>query len=504
MFSDPVSFNGGTRVEVIAVLANCGRDTDRARRALVTWIQHKQDKGRTTEHILIKLRDIESKFIKDATLHSAFRDARAETYLPRAPDLPLPAYLRRKSIGQNPEAVPSVIIPDSTGRSSISSSLDELPANSLQTSPSICPSRLSRASSQVSEIVPGKINSSQRLSLPQGVSRVAQSRSPRIQIPRDRSTQPAPNSPITSSPEESELHFRYRSMSHPVGPSSQPTGLITPVSASPPEFSSFRDQNFESRRHLSYGLVSPPPSVRVQIPRSRSQRSFPHSPPTSSSDESDFHPRRYRPMSQPIRPMSPARHRLGVTPPRTCPPDLPLPPIPSDDQGVDSDSVYSMKSMLIEQPPTPLRSPAFFSCTPIRPLPIQPIPSPVPGSDESEPTDTIGADSLRQNWRQSSGDLPVDIVVRQDSPVYMFHDEHVSLIDMPMIGESLDSVVDECGGPREVRVVVSKCIEFERGYEPPYWQSRLQACGLDLEAARHLVDEMCRQVDWGTSFRRST
>lgn len=77
MFSDPVSFSGDTRVEVliydfnplccintrqvITVLANCGRDTDRARQALVTWIRHKQGKGRTTEHILVKLRDIESK-----------------------------------------------------------------------------------------------------------------------------------------------------------------------------------------------------------------------------------------------------------------------------------------------------------------------------------------------------------------------------------------------------------------------------------------------------------
>jgi hypothetical protein len=96
-----IGFNGSTRVEVIAILANCGRDTDKVRRALVTWIQHKQYKGRTTEHILAKLRSIESKFIMDTTLHSAFRDARAETCLP-SPDLPPPSVVKRKSEGHAP------------------------------------------------------------------------------------------------------------------------------------------------------------------------------------------------------------------------------------------------------------------------------------------------------------------------------------------------------------------------------------------------------------------
>ena len=215
--------------------------------------------------------------------------------------------------------------------------------------------------------------------------------------------------------------------------------------------------------------------------------------------------------------MSPGGHRAA--PPRAGPPDVPLPPIPSDDQDMSSDNEIS-KSLQIKPPPTPVRSLTLCSSTPIRPLPIQPIPSPVP-DDESEPTDTIDGDSLRQNWLESSGDLPSDIVVRQDSPVYMFHNDHTGPTgtgppppyidqigtyfapDMPEIGDALDRAVNACGGSSEVRLAVFKCIEFHRGYEPPYWQTRLQACGLDAEAAKHLVDQMCEQVDWAASLRRS-
>ncbi|KAF8122469.1 hypothetical protein EV363DRAFT_830218 [Boletus edulis] len=413
--------------------------------------------------------------------------------------------------------------PKSAGRASISSSLNELPATST-TSPPVSPLHLSRDSSQMSEALAGNSSTSGRTSYPQSISRVSQPRSPRIQIPRDRSLHPDPSSPTTSSPEEPYHHFnRYSHMSQPLGSSS---GLLTPVSASPPEYPMSqisRDQNLDSRRRLSHGLVSPPPSARIIIPRSRSQRSVPHSPPNSSSDESDSHLRRYRPTSHPVGSMShsighmsPGRCRL--TPPMTCPPDVPLPPIPSDDQGVDSESDKSKKSLPAEH----MRSSMSHSNTPMRPLPIQPIPSPVPGSDESESHDAIEEDTLRQNWQGSDGDLPSDIVVRQDSPVYAFRDDYATPTgisppppyvdqfdthappDMPPTGVSLQKAVDACGGTPEVRLVVSKCVEFHRGYEPPYWQSRLQACGLDAEAAKHLVDEMSKQVDWAMSFRRST
>ena len=384
-----------------------------------------------------------------------------------------------------------------------------------QTRPQIYPSRLSRDSSQMSETFTWKSNTSQRTSLPQGVPRIPQSSSPRVQIPRDRSLQPPLSSPITSSPEESELHFRYRYMSRSV---EQSNDLVTPVSASPPEFPlspiTSRDQNLAPRRRLSHNLVSPP----IQLSRSRSQRSIPKSLSTPSSDESEFHPRRFRAMSQPTGPASPGLYR--ATQPRTSPPHIPLPSIPSDDQGVDSDSGKSKKSLPAELPPTPVRSLTLNPSTPLRPLPIQPIPSPVPDSDESEPANSISGYSLRQNWQESNGDLPLDIVVRQDSPIYVFRDDHAnptgihppspsvdrfdtySPSDMPTVGDSLDRVVNECGGSPEVRLVVSKCIEFHRGYEPPYWQTRLQACGLDAETARHLVDEMCKQVDWAASFGR--
>ncbi|KAG1829930.1 hypothetical protein EV424DRAFT_366521 [Suillus variegatus] len=90
-------FNGDSQMEVITVLANCGTDTDKARQALTRYIARKQEKGRPTEHILKKLRQLELKFINDTTLHTAFRDARASTCLPRSPDVPLPDFVLRET-----------------------------------------------------------------------------------------------------------------------------------------------------------------------------------------------------------------------------------------------------------------------------------------------------------------------------------------------------------------------------------------------------------------------
>lgn len=384
------------------------------------------------------------------------------------------------------------------------------------TSPLVSPLRLSRDSSQTLESHPGKINPSRPVSLPQGVLYVPQS--PRIKIPSNRSLQLGPNSPIGSSPEDSGIHHRYRYMSHPVGSSSQSPCPVYPPSASVPEFPSSpvssRNRNWD--RGSSRGLVPPILPPPIQIPCSWSQRSHPNSPRTSSSEESDYRPR-YHHMAVP---MSPGR-RLVVTPPTTSPPDAPLPPIPADEQNADSNSGMYKQNLFAEQPSTPVRCTSLHPSTPARPLPIQPIPSPVPSSDESLPTDTIGGNSLRQNWQESNGELPEDDIVREDSPVYVFHDDHASQTgigppppyvhqlgtysppDMPTIGDALDRAVNVCGGSPEVRLEVSKCIGFHRGYEPPYWQTRLQACGLNAEAAKYLVDEMSKQVNWAVSFGRA-
>ncbi|KIK90828.1 hypothetical protein PAXRUDRAFT_831340 [Paxillus rubicundulus Ve08.2h10] len=111
MVGDPVSFTGDTRYEVITVLANCGSDTVRAREALVVWISRKQSKGRSTEHILNKLCDIESKFIKDTSLHSAFREARAMTLLPRTPCIPLPDFIVKENSQSETWSAPIDVTP---------------------------------------------------------------------------------------------------------------------------------------------------------------------------------------------------------------------------------------------------------------------------------------------------------------------------------------------------------------------------------------------------------
>ncbi|KAG1768055.1 hypothetical protein EV702DRAFT_1050176 [Suillus placidus] len=102
-------FNGDSQMEVITVLANCGTDTDKARQALTRYIERKQEKGRSTEHILKKVQQLELKvggleilpsppsFINDTTLHAAFRDARASTCLPRSLNIPLPDFVVRET-----------------------------------------------------------------------------------------------------------------------------------------------------------------------------------------------------------------------------------------------------------------------------------------------------------------------------------------------------------------------------------------------------------------------
>jgi len=354
--------------------------------------------------------------------------------------------------------------------------------------------RLSRGSSHMQWVSPANPNHNpnRRISLPQPVPRVPTSRPPHIQIPRNRSSQRVPDSPIASSPEESAPHFRYRYMSQPVGPSSHFHGLPTPPSGSPPD------------------LPLSPISSRSQISRPRSQRTIPKSVPTSSSEESIFYTQYYH-MS-----ISPSHRR--VTPPSTSPPEVPLPPIPSGDQGADSSNGTSKQNLLPELPPTPVRSPSWHEITPIRPLPMQPIPSPVLDPDEPDHMDTISERSISCSWEESNGDnLLSEVVVRQDSPVFVFHSDHASPTgsgppppyihqldahsppDMPAFGDTLDRAVNECGASPEVRLEIAKCIGFRHGYEPPYWQNRLQASGLSAAVSKYLVNEMWKQVDWTTS-----
>lgn len=365
-----------------------------------------------------------------------------------------------------------------------------------------------------------KPNINRRSSLPRGVPHGPQSRTPRIQIPRNRISQPPLSSPLTSSLEDSGLHLRYHSMSQHIKPSAQFAGQASPppisasATSSSPSFP--RDQN--SGSGLSHGLVTPIPPSPIEIPRSRPRRSFPNSPRTSS-EESDFHSG-HHPMVRSTGSMSPSRRR--ATPPRTSPPDVPLPPIPFDEQDVGSSNGISRKGLHAEQPPTPVRCDFMSPSTPSRPLPIQPIPSPVPGSVESGHTDAINGNSLRHHWQEPNGGLlSSNDIVRQDSPVYEFHEDHASPTgigapppyvdqfdiysapDTQTIGEALDRAVSVCGGSLEVRLEVSKCIGFHSGYEPPYWQTRLQACGLNAEAAKYLVDEMSKNVDWTASFGRA-
>ncbi|EIW85916.1 hypothetical protein CONPUDRAFT_160837 [Coniophora puteana RWD-64-598 SS2] len=92
-------FKGDTKMEVVSILANCGTNVSKARMVLITYIQAKQRKGRSTAHIEEKLGQLESSFSRDVSLHAAFRDARAKTDMPRSHVIPLPPEIeKRRSI----------------------------------------------------------------------------------------------------------------------------------------------------------------------------------------------------------------------------------------------------------------------------------------------------------------------------------------------------------------------------------------------------------------------
>ncbi|KAJ8590467.1 hypothetical protein M405DRAFT_161758 [Rhizopogon salebrosus TDB-379] len=130
-------FHGDSQIEVVTVLANCGHDIDRARQALTTYIVRKQEKGRSTDHILLKLRQLECKFINDTSLHTAFRDARALTCLPRSPDIPLPDFVLRDTAAKdgllNPPALRDITIPAAPSPASRSVQLPSSPVRNSYT-----------------------------------------------------------------------------------------------------------------------------------------------------------------------------------------------------------------------------------------------------------------------------------------------------------------------------------------------------------------------------------
>ncbi|KAF9235765.1 hypothetical protein BU15DRAFT_64601 [Melanogaster broomeanus] len=438
MVGDPVSFTGDTRYEVISVLANCGSDTDKARRALVTWISRKQNKGRSTEHILNKLNYIESKarpnvsirfecFIKDVSLHSAFREARAATFLPRPPGLPLPESIRRSQSQR-----------DSQSQRGSQSQVQALPR----------------------EVV--LLQSSFRTS---GV---------RLLLPHAR---------LCTLSTDSSLIVWVPTEPHRV--------MIIPVVQ-------FRGRPLRQED-------SP-----ICIARRELLSHLPRSPPYSPTNRAAVS----QSTPQTGRRVQPANRRSA--------PSAPLPPIPANDHSSHPPFKIAIAGRLrrlqVRHPLLHLHllqsSRHVTAHSHLRAI--------VLFSDSSSQDRRL---FLPRAWHIANPDpyLSED-VVRGDSPLqgvygssigkerksgteppppYIPQNRTYPRPDPRVIGAKLERALKVCGVTPAVRQEVMQCLRSESGYEPPYWQARLQDCGLNPEAVDFLVEEMTRQVDWANYGRET-
>ncbi|KAG6334323.1 hypothetical protein ID866_4768 [Astraeus odoratus] len=441
-----ISFTGDTHFEVIAVLANCGTDTDKARQALVTWILKKQEKGRSTEHILNKLRQLELKFIQDESLHDAFRHARAQTNLPRSLDLPLPEIIYRRN-----------------SRSKEKQRDDGSPSDPWYRERSDC----SRSSSPTSPLSPFTLTGSPSHRSPW--HRRWDSRSDEGQSSTSISHYPPSSSgSLSISPKyPSTLHSPYQPRAAGRMYYNQKQTILAPPS--PPS-------------------IPCPPSPIDPPRRNRSVSNPVPSQPTSS-----------RPSLQPP-------NRLSA-PATSVPRRIPAQPIPQSPCSSAASSTVSVVSPVSPDPqpyndhcmrvPSPMAAPysSEESVTTVTDFERY-IPSDIDLSDQdcySSLKIVTRSDSPlrgnysndRHNYNFNGADLPPPYDNRLDR----------SELEPPTIGPSLDRALRICNASAPARQEVLKCIRMQSGYEPKHWQTRLTDCDLNSEAIDFLMEEMCKQLE---------
>ncbi|KAL4069132.1 hypothetical protein J3A83DRAFT_4535799 [Scleroderma citrinum] len=433
----PIIFTGDTHFEVIAVLANCGADTSKARQALVTWIQRKQIKGRSTEHILCKLRQLELKFIRDVSLHNAFRQARALTFLPRSPDIPLPDFLNKGKERQQSDAT----------------TID------VRYCEDECPSPISSAEG-LSPLTPSSMS---------------------------RYSSPYYEWRLDSHPEEGE------SSSSPYFPPS-PGKSRNVQRSSCNQYSSTSYSPYSSSILRGYGpkqIVLSPPSPTITPRRFRSV-SNPVPPPPSSSCRSIPIPNR---LSAPATPL-PAVPRPAPTQPIPQSPYSSaasslvsvLSPVSPDPQPYNDNCLCAPSPL-----PTPYSSEESVSTI----IDMERyVPSDIHLSRDSiidtkivtrsdSPLDGMFADK-RQGCVFTSTELP---------PPYDTSMAHLKMEHRWSIGPQLDRALKICGASPVVRQEVLKCISSEPGYERIHWQTRLGNCNLNPDAVDFIMQEMDKELD---------
>lgn len=432
-------FNGDSQMEVITVLANCGTDTDRARQALTRYIARKQEKGRPTEHILKKLRQLEMKFINDITLHAAFRDARATTCLPRSPDLPLPNFVIRETAEKARR----------DSRQSTESAVRDFASSTSSPGPSTPQSWLQPSYSPVQYVDP-PIMEEDRLQ-----------------------------------PEEASYKAYETSLRRPSLPPTNAPGRLPVLSPYAFQISSARSRSRSSTlpsSSISSPLTHSPTKLRTSF-------NAPLAPPTSplpdlpldAIDDYDslipqFHlppPANSRPFSS-ISKSSSSSHSSYPSP-RT--PEIVLPFY----SGFSSQSAAVARRDISYPPPKEEN------------LPQEPVVVDHYPSETDIPSMFLPSREGSLNASVSSGaDFPIPY---RDSPTLRERSaSHNQNFSFP-----LDNALRLCGVSPVVRREVTQCLQQDPGYEQHNWPTVLQECGIAEDDIPLLLNEMAREVEFTVS-----
>ena len=378
---------------------------------------------------------VKSQFIRDISLHDAFRQARALTFLPRSPDLPLPDFLK----GQRPE-VPVIDVRSSESEgssptSSVRSLFPLTPTTQTQYSPTYFELKLDSHPEEAElSSLPYHLPS------PDGSRNSHSSSSYTPYSPSLNSPYPSvaargygQKQVVLSPPSPTIPLRRYRSVSNPVPPLPSTSRRSVPP---PPN------------------RLSAPATPLPGVPRPAPTQPIPQSPYSSAASS----------VVSIISPVSPTTqpyndHCLRVPSPLPAPysSEESISTITDMERYVPSDIHLSRDSMICSKIVTRSDSPLLEMFGEERPSPVftgTEIPSP---------------------YRTSSAPLETE---RCHSA-----------------GPHLDRALKICGASPVVRQEVFKCLSLEPGYEPAHWQTRLKDCNLNPDAVDFIMEEMCKELE---------
>jgi len=375
-------------------------------------------------------------------LHDAFRQARALTFLPRSPDLPLPDFLQKGKEREHPGVID--VHRSGSESSSPTSSIRSLflltPTTLSQNSPTYLERRLDSHPEEAEEA-----ESSTLAYYPPspGGSRSVYSSyytpySPTLHSPYPSVTAGGygPKQVVLSPPSPTITPRRYRSVSNPVPP--------------PPS---------NSRRSV------PPPPNRLSapatplpgVPRPAPTQPIPQSPCSSAASSVVSVASPVSPAPQPYN-----DHCLRVP--------SPLPTPYSSEESIST--ITDMERF---------------------------VPSDIHLSRDSVICSKIVTRSDSPLLEIFAGDRPSCAFTRSElPPPYNTPSSHPEPKRRWSIGPQLDRALKICGISPVARQEVLRCISSEPGYEPSHWEARLRDCNLNPDAVDFIIEEMCKDLEGTT------